>query len=68
MLKRFKGTPYYKGLFHKYTKGDAITVEEQCKLFQFILDTDQHKISDKIERTAEYMLAEGFLYYVHTGD
>ena len=68
MIKRFKGPQEYKLVFHRFMRNKQITVEEQVELFQFILDTDQQTICDRIEKTSEYMLAEGFLYYVHTGD
>ena len=68
MPKQFKGPEEYKLLFHRFMRNKQMTVDEQVKLFQFLVDTEQQTLSEKIEKTSEYMIAEGFLYYVHTGD
>ena len=61
------GPKKYLEFFAKYKKG-TLPVDDGLELFQFLLDTDQQDIDTKTAQMADYLIAEGFLYFIYSGD
>ena len=61
------GPKKYQLYWTKWKQG-LLTVDDGLDLFQFLLDTDQCWDDTDSANLAGYLLAEGFLYYVYSGD
>ncbi len=55
-------TTKYKQLMGKYP--ERCSLSEEIDLLQFLLDTEQHSEDIYINNRCQYMLQEGYLYYV----
>ena len=62
---KIQGTKEIKDLWKKYQRGQ-LDWENGVNLFQYLLDTDQHLEDESLYKTARYLVAEGFCYYVPT--
>jgi len=61
------GPKKYLEFFAKY-KERTLTVDDGLDLFQFLLDTDQQDIDSETAKMADYLIDEGFLYFIYSGD
>lgn len=61
------GPKKYQKFWHKWKQG-TLTVDDGLDLFQFLLDTDQCWDEKESTDLAGYLLAEGFLYYIYSGE
>ncbi len=59
----------YEVLLSQYANGGLKDLTAFIDLFQYLLDTDKiHHMSDQMRRTADYLVTEGYCYYVPSQD
>ena len=59
----------YEELLTRYTREGLPEQDELVELFQYLLDTDKiNEMSPRMQQYSNYLLMEGFLYNVHTGE
>lgn len=55
----------YEELLSLYVNDGIKKEEDLVELFQYLIDTDKiHHMSEQMRKTANYMIMEGFCYYV----
>ena len=65
MLPNLVAPNQYKELLKLYESG-KLPVSEGVALFQFLIDTEQCWDDVELSRVANYLISEGFCYYVYT--
>ena len=59
----------YDAILSTYANGGLKDLTAFVDLFQYLLDTDKiHHMSDQMRRTADYLVTEGYCYYVPSQD
>ena len=58
--------PKYKQLYSRWLQRNEqiFPLSDEIELLQFLLDTEQHVENININRRAEHLLLEGYLYHV----